>query len=374
MATVMQVLPSLISGGVERGTIEIAKYLVENGYKSIVVSSGGNLVPEIEKHSSIHIKINIESKNPFNLWRNIANLSEIIKEHQVNLVHSRSRAPAWSCYYAAQKSGIGFVTTVHGIYKINNFLKKFYNSIMTRGDRVIAVSNFVKKYLLENYNIDKSKIRVISRGVDSVYYDSNKLDPIKITKFRQKYNVPQGMPVILLPARFTNWKGQKLLVQAIEKIKNLNFYCIIVGDLAKHQDYVSDVKDMISSKRLQKKIQVFGSESDMLNLYGIADIILSTSIEPEAFGRTIIEAQSMEKLVIASNIGGASETIEDEKTGLHFASTDANDLADKIRYALEIIGTEKYFNLCKSARLSTIQNYSLQIMLQKTLEVYKELL
>ena len=373
MSTIIQVLPSMISGGVERGTIEIARSLVEGGYGSVVVSSGGPMSTDFEGAATTHIKLNVQSKNPIYIISNITKISEIIKENKADIIHARSRAPAWSCYYAAKKTGIRFITTVHGIYSSNNFFKRLYNSVMTKGDRVIAVSNFVKRYLLENYIVDESKIRVIPRGVDHQYYDPDKISAAKIAKFRQKYNVPEGMPLILLPARFTNWKGQRLLIEAINKIRHLNFYCMMVGDLAKHPDYVMRVKDMILSMKLQGKVQIFGSENDMFNLYAIADIVLSTSIEPEAFGRIIIEAQSMQKLVIASDIGGASETIRDEVSGLHFSSSDANDLADKIRYGLEIYGSKKYLDLCLAARNSAIQNYSLRTMQQKTLSVYKEL-
>jgi len=374
MSTIMQVLPSLISGGVEKGTIEIARSLVENGYKSIVLSNGGPLVSDVESSSSLHIKLDVQNKNPFNLWKNIRNIAQILKERQVDIIHARSRAPAWSCYYASRKSDARFITTAHGIYTISNYLKRYYNSVMTKGDRVIAVSHFVKKYLLENYSIDESKIRVIPRGVDHEYYDSGNIPEAKLIKFRQKYNIPSGVPVILLPGRFTNWKGHKLLIEAINKIRHLDFYCMMVGDLAKHPEYVSQVKGMISSMKLQGKIQLFGSENNMFNLYGVADIVLSTSIEPEAFGRIIIEAQSMQKIVVASDIGGASETIENEKTGLHFKSANADDLADKIRYALEIINTPVALSLCEAARQSVISQYSLRAMQQKTLDVYRELL
>ncbi len=373
MSTIMQVLPSLISGGVEKGTIEIAKSLVANGFQSIVLSSGGSLVTELEKYCP-HITLNVQSKNPFNMWRNIQAISQMLKEHNVDIIHARSRAPAWSCYYAAKKSEVKFITTVHGIYKANNFLKQFYNNVMTKGDRVISVSNFVRQYLLEHYKVDESKVRVIPRGVNSEIYDSAKLTEDKLAKFRNKYNIPANVPIMLLPGRFSSWKGQKLLVEAINKIKHLNFYCLMVGDISKHPEYVQKVKSMIYSMKLQSKIQIFGSENDMFNLYGISDIIFSTSTEPEAFGRTIIEAQSMQKLVIASNIGGASETIENEKTGLHFISFDSGDLADKITYALKIINTAKHLEIVSNARQSVIENYSLHAMQQKTLDVYKELL
>ena len=374
MSTIIQALPCLISGGVESGTVEIAKFLIQNGHQSIVLSSGGSMVEELERSLSKHIKLNVESKNPFHIYKNIAKISNILKDNKVDIIHARSRAPAWSCYYAAKQTDTRFITTVHGIYSSNNFLKRLYNSVMTRGDMVIAVSNFVKQYLLENYIVNEENIRVVPRGVDHQYYDPNNITPLKIEKFRKKYNLPNGVPIILLPARFTNWKGQRLLIQAIDKIKHLNFYCIMVGDLAKHPEYVTKVKEMIAAMRLQNKIQLFGPENDMYHLYAISDIILSTSIEPEAFGRIIIEAQAMEKLVIASNIGGASETIENEVSGLHFISSDVDDLAEKIKYSLSILGNQVHLDLCKAARASVINHYSLSSMQIQTLKVYNELI
>jgi glycosyltransferase involved in cell wall biosynthesis len=371
----MQVLPSLISGGVERGAIEIAKFLVENGYESIVLSEGGLMSLELEQFSAKHIELNVQSKNPVNIIRNISKISNLLKEYKINILHARSRAPAWSCYYAVKKTpGVRFVTTVHGVYNFNNPIKKIYNSIMTKGDRVIAVSNFVKEYLLRNYQLNKNKIRVVPRGVDHQLYDSAKIDPIKQAKFRKKYNVPNGMPILLLPGRFTRWKGQMLLAQAINKIRNLEFYCIMVGDLAKHPAYVEEAKNYISDVKLQSKVQIFGSESDMFNLYGIADIVLSTSIEPEAFGRVVIEAQSMEKIVIAPDIGGTCETVQDAKSGFLFTATKADALANVITNALKIIGTQTHEDMISYARAFVRQNYSLENMQQKTLAVYKELL
>jgi glycosyltransferase involved in cell wall biosynthesis len=370
----MQVLPSMISGGVEVGTIEIAKSLISGGHNSVVVSNGGSLVAQLDQTASKHIKLDVQNKNPLNIILNIARIADIINEHKVDIVHARSRAPAWSCYYAARKTNAHFITTVHGIYNANNFFKRLYNGVMTKGDRVIAVSKFVRQYLLENYVVNEENIRVIPRGVNHDHYDISKAIPEKLAKLRQKYQVPSGMPLILLPGRFSGWKGQKLLVEALDKIKHLDFYCIMVGDLAKHPEYVERVKAMIFAKKLQQKVQIFGCESDMFNLYAIADIVLSASIEPEAFGRIIIEAQSMQKLVIASDIGGASETICDQINGLHFAAGDSNDLAEKISYALQILGTGTQDELCTAARNSVKEHYSLQSMEQKTLAVYKELI
>ncbi len=371
--TILQVVPALISGGVERGTLEIAKKIVESGDISIVISAGGPLVESLEQSGSVHIKMNVASKNPITIWTNAGKIANIIRNYKVDIVHARSRAPAWSCYFAAKATGIKLITTFHGIYNFKNSIKKYYNSVMTQGVKVIAVSNFVKNHIIENYKIDKNKIQVIYRGINHQEFSKEKVSDELLRKFREKYNVPAGAPVLLLPSRMTRWKGHLVLIDALEKIKHLNFYCIIAGDLAKHRGFVSDIHQKIQEYKIQNRVQLFGNEPNMIGLYSIADIVLATSIEPEAFGRTIIEAQSMEKLVIATNIGGACETIQDGITGFHVKAGDVDDLAKKIEYCLGIIGLEEEKKITYSARKAVASNFSLDQMLKSTVSVYNEI-
>lgn len=372
--TILQVVPALVSGGVERGTIEIASFLKKSNYENIVVSAGGPLVKMLDAQNIKHIKLNVISKNPFIIWYNSRKLAKIIQEHKVDIIHARSRAPAWSCYIAARATGCKFVTTFHGIYNISNWFKKYYNSIMTKGTKVVAVSKFVKEHIIKNYSIAEDKIRVIHRGVDLQYFDPHKLDTNALIKFKEKYNIGPKVPVILLPARMSSWKGHSTLVEALYKIKNLDFYCLIVGELSKHPNLSRSIRDKITNYKMQHKIQIFGNESDMRSLYGISDIVLSTSSAPEAFGRTIIEGQAMEKLVIATSIGGASETIIDQVTGYHVAPSDPDELAEKIKYCLSILGTDEAKNITAAARATAITNFSLDLMLNKTLQVYEEII
>lgn len=368
--TILQVVPALVSGGVERGTLEIAKKIVDSGYKSIVISAGGPLVPALEKSGSKHIKFNVATKNPFMIWLNARKIAGIIRQEGVDIIHARSRAPAWSCFIAARVTGIKLFTTFHGIYNFHSKLKKFYNSIMTKGDVVIAVSDFVKKHIIENYAVDKKKIILIHRGVNHEEFNPANVTTETILKYKDKYNVPNNAMVILLPARMTEWKGQMVLVKALEKIKTLNFYCIMAGDLSRHPAYVKRLKNLISEYKIQHRVQIFGNEPDIINLYAIADIVLSTSIEPEAFGRTVIEAQAMEKLVIATNVGGTAETVEDKKTGFHVDPSDPNDLAEKITYCLSIARTDKAKEITDAARKSAIERFSLKLMLDKVIDSY----
>lgn len=372
--TILQVVPALVSGGVERGTVEIAQKLKATHYNAIIISAGGPLVERLTEINVPNLYLNVASKNPFTIWRNAELITKIVKEHNVDIIHVRSRAPAWSCYMAAKATGRKFITTFHGIYNISGFLKRYYNSIMTEGERIIAVSNFVKQHILENYKTNEDKIRVVHRGVDHHYFDPANLSNEKLLKFKEKYNIPSDVPVILLPSRMTAWKGHMTLVEALNKIKHLDFYCLMVGDLSKHPNFAKRVQSNIMEHKLQSRIQIFGNEIDMLGLYGVSDLVLSTSIEPEAFGRTIIEGQSMQKLVIATNIGGAAETVIDQYTGYHVKSGDVDDLAEKIAYCLSILGSKQELEVTGAARKSVIKDFSLELMLDKTLAVYDELI
>lgn len=370
--TILQVVPALISGGVERGTIEIAKSIVKAGHESIVISAGGPMVDLLVDSGSEHIMLNVASKNPIIIWKNARKIANIIRSRNIDIVHARSRAPAWSCYMAAKATNTKLITTFHGIYNFKSFLKKFYNSVMTEGKNVIAVSNFVKKHIIDNYKVDPNKITVIYRGVNHIEFSKDRLSEDELNKYREKYKVPVNTPVLLLPSRMTRWKGHMVLIDALEKIKHLNFYCIMAGDLAKHPAYVSRIREKIHKCKLQSHIQLFGNEPDIIKLYGISDIVLSTSIEPEAFGRTIIEAQAMEKIVIATNIGGACETIQDGLNGFHVKPNDSVALAQKIEHCLSLIGSEQEKNMIMNARKTASENFSLEKMLKNVLAIYNQ--
>lgn len=372
--TILQVVPALVAGGVERGCIEIAKAIVAEKWEAIITSSGGPLVSNVVEADAHHINMNVDTKNIFSMILNIYRLSNLIREHDIDLIHARSRAPAWSSYFAAKKTDRPFVTTFHGIYNFSESIKRQYNGIMTKGDRVIAVSNFVKEHILENYEISEGKIRIIHRGVDTNYFNPTNVPKDSINSIKEKYHVPKDVPVILLPARMTRWKGHECLVKALNTIKDKEFFCIIAGDLGKHPNFTHEIKSLIQELKLQGKIQTFGAESFMPGLYAIADIVLSTSIEPEAFGRVVIEAQAMEKLVIASNIGGAAETIKDNESGFHVSPNDPVELAEKIGYVLDNLGSKEIDKIRKNARKSAAKNFSLEAMQKKTLDVYKEII
>lgn len=370
----MQIVPALNCGGVERGTIDIAKALFDEGYGPFVLTTGGALCPAIKSIPATLIKQNVSTKNPIKIYKNISFIENLIKEHGIDLVHARSRAPAWSAYYAAKRTNKPFVTTFHGIYNLKSKFKRYYNSVMTFGNRVIAVSDFVKDHIIKNYGVDESIIRVIHRGVDLDYFSQENIEENKRLKLLDKYNIPASTPIIIMPSRMTSWKGQHVLIEALKLIKDQDFYCMLVGDLSKHPCYVRRLKDMISSHKLLSKVHIFGSEIDMVGLYNLADIVISASIEPEAFGRTIVEAQAMKKLVIATNNGGAGETIIDTETGFLVNPNDPIELSEKIKYSLGILGSSKEDLIINQARQNVSENFSLKKMQQDTLSVYSELL
>lgn len=372
--TILKVVPALNLGEVERGIIDLARMIIDSGDNFIVISGGGKLVAKLEEVGALHIQLNVESLNPITMWNNAHKIAEIIRQHNVDIVHVHSRAPAWSCYKAAKLTGTKLLTTFHGIYSFNNPLKKYYNSIMTKGALVIAVSNFVKKHILDNYHIDEKKIRVIHRGVNHAEFNPDNISIETLERYKAKYNAPLYTPILLIPSRLTRWKGHLTLIDALSKIQNINFYCIMVGDLSKYPDYVEEIKDRIYKYRIQKRVQLFGDEPDIAKLYAISDIVLSTSIEPEAFGRSVIEGQAMKRLVISSNLGGALETIEDGKTGFHVKPENPEDLAEKIKYCLSILGTEQHKQIVEQARQNIVNKFCLNLMLPKVLAIYDELL
>lgn len=371
--TILKVVPALNCGGVERGIIDLARMIINSGDNCIVISNGGKLVAKLEAVGARHIQLNVESINPITMWNNSNKIAEIIKQYNVDIVHVHSRAPAWSCYKAAKFTGVKLLTTFHGIYSFSNPFKKYYNSIMVKGSLVIAVSHFVKKHITDNYHIDAKKIRVIHRGVNHAEFNPDNISAETLERYKEKYNAPQSTPILLIPSRITRWKGHLTLIDALSKIQNMNFYCIMAGDLSRYPEYVEEIKDRIYKHRIQKRVQLFGDEPDIVKLYAISDIVLSTSIEPEAFGRSVIEGQAMKKLVISSGLGGALETIEDGKTGFHFKSEDAEDLAEKIKYCLNILGTKQHAKIVEQARQNIIDKFCLNLMLPKVLAVYDEL-
>ena len=370
---VLQVLPELEMGGVERGTIEIALELQKQGIKNFVASQGGRMVSELKKAKIPHLTLPLKSKNIFTMRRNADALAAYIKKNNINIVHARSRAPAWSAYWAAKKAGVHFVTTFHGTYGLGPLgIKKIYNRVMTYGEKVIAISNHIKKHILANYKkTDPQKIRLIHRCVDIDKFSPEAVTQARMIQKIKEYNIPDDKPVLLLGGRITRWKGQHLLIEALSKMKNQNYYCIIAGDEQGREEYVKSLKKQAEKYGISNKVYISGKVLDMPALMMVSTVILSTAVEPEAFGRISIEGQAMGKIVIASDIGGSLDTIQDGITGKFFKSGDSQSLADALDWALSLSAQETK-KITDSALKNVREHFTKQIMCDKTIKVYRE--
>jgi glycosyltransferase involved in cell wall biosynthesis len=371
---VLQVLPEMNHGGVEMGTVEIASGMQEAGIKNFVASAGGRMVYDLQKLKVTHFELPLKTKNPIKMWLNSKKLEKIIKDNGINIVHARSRAPAWSAYWAAKRAGVIFLTTFHGTYGLGLWgIKKFYNRVMTYGKLVIAISTHIKKHLLKEYGVDESKIRLVYRCVNTDNFSPDKVSQERIIKAIQENHIPEDKPVISLIGRVTRWKGQDLLIEALSKVKTTDFYCLIVGSDQGRVRYSEYLKNLVSKYGLEGKVQFIDQSFDIPALLMVSDVVLSTAVQPEAFGRAAIEGQAMGKIVLASNIGGSLDNTVDGVTGKLFESGNPQALADAIDWALNLSPQEK--NKISQAAIKNVKdNFTKQIMCDKTIAVYKELL
>ena len=377
---VLQVIPKLGFGGAETGCYDIAHYLPENNCKSFIVTSGGELTKFIDKKKVKLIRLPVHSKNPLLILLNTFILIGIILFFDISIVHARSRAPAWSCLFATKLTNRKFVTTFHGTYNFSGKLKKFYNSVMVRSDLIIAGSNFIFSHIKENYSEflnSKKKFLVIFRGINVDYYDpSTKLEEDE-KQLLKKWEINKEKKIILLPGRLTSWKGQELFIEAINLVKiELGyeaFHAVILGSEQGRNLFKKKLIRLTEQYRLTNQIKFINQCKDMALAYQVSDIIVSSSIEPEAFGRVAVEAQSMEKLIIASNIGGSNETIMNEKTGFLFEAGNANSLSQKIIRALTM--DERSIKLLGiEGRKNVKKKFNVEKMCFSTYSEYKRLL
>ncbi len=377
---VLQVIPKLGYGGAETGCYDIAHYLPENGCESFIVTSGGELTKFVDKKKVKLIKLPVHSKNPLLILINTILLIGIILFFKISIVHARSRAPAWSCLFATKLTNRKFVTTFHGTYNFSGKIKKFYNSVMVRSDLIIAGSNFIFSHIKENYSkflTSRKKFLVIFRGINVDYFDSSTKLENDEKNLLQKWNINDEKKIILMPGRLTPWKGQELFIEAINLVKiELGyeaFHAVILGNDQGRDLYKKKLIRLTEQYRLTNQIKFIDHCEDMALAYKVSDIIVSASIEPEAFGRVAVEAQSMKKLIIASNIGGSNETINDEKTGFLFKSGDAESLSKKIIRGLTM--DETSINLMgKEGRSNIIKKFNVEKMCFSTYSEYKRLL
>ena len=370
---ILQVLPSLGGGGVERGTVEMTAAIAAAGWTALVVSSGGQMVRDVERAGGTHITLPVQSKNPLVMRRNVSRLEEVITAHGVDLVHARSRAPAWSALSAARRTGVRFVTTVHAPYGFGLPFKRLYNSVMTRGERVIATSEFIRDYVTKNYKVDPANIRVIHRGVNIDIFDPARVSAERVIQLATKWRVPDGVPTVMLPARVSRWKGHSVLLEALARLKDRPLRCLMVGDDQGRTGYRREIESQVERLGLQGMVHIVGDCRDMAAAYKLADVVVSASTQPEAFGRVVAEAQAMGKPVIAPNHGAAPEIILPGVTGWLVPPGDPAALAVALAAALDL-DTPARETLAHSAMTRVRQNFTTARMCAATLDVYRELL
>ena len=378
---VLQVIPRLGYGGSETGCYDLAHYLVENDCSSYIVTSGGELLRYVNKKKVKVIRLPVHSKNPILMFFNSLILIFIILFFNISIVHARSRAPAWSCLLATKVTRRKFVTTFHGTYNFNGFMKKFYNSVMLRSDLIIAGSNFIFSHINENYseyliNL-KKKFLVIFRGINTDYFNSNTIKQLEENKLISFWNIDKNKKLILLPGRLTSWKGQEMFIEAInlvnKEIDPETFNVVILGSDQGRKIYKQKLLRLVEQHRLANQVKFIDNCKNMPVAYKISDLIVSSSIEPEAFGRVSVEAQSMEKPIIASNIGGSKETIINDKTGFLFEAGKPASLSKKIIEVLQLDETTLKF-LGNEGRKNVIKKFNIEKMCFSTYLEYKKLI
>ena len=378
---VLQVIPKLGYGGAETGCYDLAHFLSEQKCKSFIATSGGELLQYINKKKVKVFKLPVQSKNPILILCNAIIISLIILIYNINIVHARSRAPAWSCLIATKITARKFVTTFHGTYNFASQIKKFYNSSMLRSHLIIAGSNFIFSHINKNYEKfilnKKRKLLVIFRGINTNYFHHKKILPIKVDKFRKLHKIDKNKFIILLPGRLTYWKGQKMFIEAIkilsEKEDITSLEAIILGNAQERNIYKKQLTGLVEQYRLNKIIKFIDHSAEMPVAYMVANLVVSSSVEPEAFGRVSVEAQSMEIPIVASDIGGSKETIVNEKTGFLFQSGNPNALAETIMMVMK-----KDYNSLKSigfeGRKNVLKKFDVDKMCQSTFTEYKKLI
>ncbi len=375
---ILQVLPSLETGGVERGTLEMAEAIISSGGKSLVLSNGGQLVQPLKNLGAIHIKAPVHSKNPFQIYKNISLIRQLIKKQNIDLVHVRSRAPAWSVYFACQAANIPFITTFHGTYGYTGFLgiKKIYNKIMLKGQCVIANSYFIANHLSTIYKTPNTCIRIIPRGVDIKKFSQEAITPQQKKSLLKSWELPVSKaqyPLILLPGRLTRWKGQLVFLQALEQLPHRRFLALLVGSNQGRTAYLQEIETFIKQHKLENNVKIVDHCSDMPTAYSLSDFVVSASTNPEAFGRIMAEAGALGKLVIATNHGGSTEIILQNKTGFLVDPGSPNSLKKGLETAFSL-SKKDYKSVGSQARKRVVELFSKEVFQNKTLKVYQDVL
>jgi glycosyltransferase involved in cell wall biosynthesis len=375
---ILQVIPGLDAGGAERTTIDIAKALIASGYRALVATEGGRLERDLMLAGGELIRSNMASKSPHGIIINAVAIANIIRSQNVSIVHARSRAPAWSALIAARLTGAAFVTTYHGIYNAKGPLKRWYNSVMARGDAVIANSEWTARHILATYRFPPKRLTIIPRGMDLGYFDANHVSPERIATMRDWWLAKDSERMILLPGRLTRWKGQLVFVRALARMKREGrlppgVRAVIAGGLQGHNNYVSEIIAKIKESGLEDVVVVSDHVTDMAAAYLAADIVVSASTDPEAFGRVPPEAAAMGRPVIATDHGGARETVRSGETGLLVKPGSATALAEALCDLLARSPAD-LMAMGAKGRAHIQANFTVERMCADTLEIYRALM
>ncbi len=377
---VLQVIPKLGYGGAETGCYDIAHYLAEKDCGSFIATSGGELLKFVKKNKVGIFRIPVHSKNPILIILNAFLLSFIILIKKINIVHARSRAPAWSCYLACILTNVNFVTTFHGTYNFKSKLKKFYNSVMLRSKLTIAGSNFIFGHINENYEeylSKKKKLRVIFRGINVDYFNQKNISILKREKLKKIWNLEENKFTILMPGRLTYWKGQEKFIEALNILKEdynyTDFQAILLGSDQGRKVYLKKLYSLVERYSLSKKLRFINHCREMPLAYSLADAVVSASVEPEAFGRVAVESQSMGKPIIASNIGGSKETILNKKSGFLYKHDDPRELAKNLNTVIQL-NQEELKLMGNEGRKNVTKKFDVEAMCDSNLREYKKLL
>ena len=371
--TILQLVPRLNEGGVERGTIDVAEAIVRAGGRALIASAGGRLEKKLAATGAELVKLPMESKNPLTMYRSIDQLKTLIADEGVHVVHARSRAPAWSGYYAATAAGIPFVTTYHGTYNEGPPGKKFYNSVMAKGDPVIAVSDFIAAHIRERHSVPSERIVTIARGVDLDVFSEEAVPPTRLIQLAERWGLDgEDRPIVMLPGRLTRWKGQTVFVEACAKLREEigpEFLAVLVGG-SLDSDFADEVLELAKTKGCDDCVKMVGSCNDMPAAYRLASAVVSASIEPEAFGRVAVEAQAMGRPIIATDHGGARETVKQSITGWLVEPGNPGALAKAINRVL-LLPQDERDRIGHNGKEHVMARYQMGDMLRATLDIYE---
>lgn len=377
---ILYVIPEMSSGGVEVTMMELAKKnSEEKKVNMFVLTTSGNMLLKLKSYGVTCITFNVKSKNPFIIRSNIKKIEKVIKDNRIDLVQVESRAPAWSCYFACKHLNIPLITTVNGLYNSSNIFRRWYNSSICKGNPIVAVSNYTKEYLIKYYKkyIYKKNFRkdveVIYRAIDYNTYSNKNVSVSRVLELQNKLYLPEDKIILLLPARFTKQKGQDYFLKVLKYLNNDNYFCLLIGDKKKKPKYVKNIEKTIYKYGLQRNVKTYDNVADMPALYRLSNIVISSSIKPESFGRVAIEAQAMEKIFIGTAIGGTLETVEDGKTGFLAPVDDPKAFAEILNNVINLSVEEKE-KIINTARNAVINKFTIDNMYNSLIELYNKTL